>query len=65
MVSAAHRDEILDFFRSSTLLEKADLLDEAECPSFNDNKLIFFEVSVNAYFASVAADFIRHFSFKS
>ncbi|MGI8556574.1 MAG: zeta toxin family protein [Pyrinomonadaceae bacterium] len=51
--------EILDFFRSSTLLEKADLLDEAEYLKFTDNKLSFFEVSVNAYFASVAADFIR------
>jgi predicted ABC-type ATPase len=53
------RDEILDFFGSSTLLEKADLLDEAEGLRFNDNKLDFFEVSVNAYFASVSADFIR------
>lgn len=51
--------EILNFFRSSTLLEKADLLDDAEYLKFTDNKLSFFEVSVNAYFASVAADFIR------
>ncbi len=51
--------EILNFFRNSTLLEKADLLDEAENLRFTDNKLSFFEVSVNAYFASVAADFIR------
>ena len=52
--------EILNFFQKSTLLEKADLLDEALELSFNDNKLSFFNVSVNAYFASVAADFIRH-----
>ena len=51
--------EILDFFRSSTLLEKADLLDEAEYLKFTDDKLSFSDVSVNAYFASVAADFIR------
>lgn len=51
--------EVHKFFQTSTLLEKADLLDEVESLKFNDNKLDFFEVSVNAYFASVAADFIR------
>lgn len=53
------KTEILNFFESSTLLEKADLSDEAGFLKFNDNRLDFFEVSVNAYFASVAADFIR------
>ncbi len=53
------KTEILNFFQTSTLLEKADLLDEAERLKFNDDKLDFFEVGVNAYFASVAADFIR------
>ena len=52
-------DEILDFFKQSTLLEKADLLDEADCLRFDDDKLSFFEVSVDSYFASVCADFIR------
>ena len=51
--------EILTFFQQSTLLEKAGLLDEAAALRFNDDKLSFFAVSVNAYFASVAADFIR------
>ncbi len=51
--------EILEFFKSSTLLEKADLLDEAEYLRFTDNRLSFHDVSVNSYFASVAADFIR------
>jgi predicted ABC-type ATPase len=51
--------EILEFFQDSTLLEKVDLLDQAEFLKFNDGKLDFFEVNVNAYFASVAADFIR------
>jgi predicted ABC-type ATPase len=51
--------EILTFFQQSTLLEKADLLDEADALRFSDDKLSFFAVSVNAYFASVAADFIR------
>lgn len=41
------------------MLEKSDLLDEAERLKFNDDKLDFFEVGVNTYFASVAADFIR------
>lgn len=53
------REEILPFFLNSTLLQKAELDDEASCLHFTDGKLDFFEVSVNAYFASVAADFIR------
>ena len=53
------KKEILDFFHNSTLLAKADLLDQAAELSFNDDKLDFFAVDVNAYFASVAADFIR------
>ena len=52
--------EILDFFNASVLLARADLLDDAECLRFSDDKLSFFEVMVNSYFASVAADFIRH-----
>jgi predicted ABC-type ATPase len=52
--------EILAFFQHSTLLTKADLLDEVEYLSFNDDKLSFHNVIVNSYFASVAADFIRH-----
>lgn len=51
--------EILAFFNQSVLLTQADLLDEAACLRFNDDKLSFFGVSVNSYFASVAADFIR------
>lgn len=51
--------EVLNFFQNSTLLEKADLSDEAEYLRFNDNRLSFSDVIVNAYFASVAADFIR------
>jgi predicted ABC-type ATPase len=52
--------EILTFFQNSTLLARAELLDEAELLRFDDDKLSFYEVSVNSYFASVAADFIRH-----
>jgi predicted ABC-type ATPase len=53
------REEILSFFMNSTLLQKAGLDDEAACLRFTDGKLDFFEVIVNAYFASVAADFLR------
>lgn len=53
------REEILAFFADSTLIQKAGLEDEAACLRFTDGKLDFFEVIVNAYFASVAADFLR------
>ena len=36
------------------------MLDDAYSLSFNDDKLIFYNAEVNAYFASVAADFIRN-----
>ncbi len=52
--------EVLDFFIHSPLLKTADLLDDAYELRFNDDKLSFFNVGVNAYFASVAADFIRN-----
>lgn len=52
-------NEILAFFQNSTLLQKAELDDEAGYLRFTDGKLSFFEVIVNAYFASVAADFLR------
>jgi predicted ABC-type ATPase len=52
--------EILDFFNHSSLLKTADLLDEAQNLRFNDGKLSFFNVEVNSYFASTAAEFIRH-----
>lgn len=53
------REEILPFFVNSTLLQKAEMDEEASYLRFTDGKLSFHEVSVNAYFASVAADFLR------
>lgn len=53
------KQEILSFFKKSSLLERAECLEDAHSLRFNDDKLIFHEVGVNAYFASVAADFIR------
>ena len=55
----AGKQDILNFFNESPLLEKAGCLDKAQLLRFNDNKLSFHEVEGNAYFASVAADFIR------
>jgi len=55
----ATEEEVQTFFNQSTLLEKADLLDEASFLKFDGDKVSFFEVSVNAYFASVCADFLR------
>lgn len=52
-------EEILSFMQKSTLLAKANLQEETEYLKYNDYKLIFTEVAVNAYFASVCADFIR------
>jgi len=53
-------EEVLDFFINSSLLKAAGLLDDAHSLRFNDGKLSFFYSGVNAYFASVAADFIHH-----
>lgn len=51
--------EVLDFFKNSKLLASIDLLNNISNIYFNDTKLIFHNVAINAYFASVAADFIR------
>jgi len=55
----AKNDEILDFFINHPLIVKADLKDEVIFLKFNDNKLSFFEVQINSYYASICADFIR------
>lgn len=54
-----NKDEVLDFFANSTLLKSAGLLEEASYLKYSDDKLIFSNVKVNSYFASVCADFIR------
>lgn len=51
--------EVKKYFLNSSLLKSTDLLDDVIGLRFNDEKLIFHNVGVNAYFASVAADFIR------
>lgn len=55
----AEESEILHHFLHSSLLKKGNMLAEAKMLTFEDQKLYFFNVNVNSYFASVAADFIR------
>lgn len=54
-----NKDEVLDFFAHSTLLKSVNFLEEVSYLKYNDNKLIFSNIEVNSYFASVCADFIR------
>ena len=56
---STNEKEVLTFFKNSTLLALADLLDDVENLRFTDNKLVFLGVNINSYFASVASDFIR------
>ena len=53
------RDEVLSFFTESALIQKAGLGNEAARLQFTSQQLVFSHVEVNAYFASVAADFLR------
>ncbi|MBF0439629.1 MAG: hypothetical protein HQL93_10970 [Magnetococcales bacterium] len=52
-------EEVRAFFDCSGLLNKAKLLDQSAKLRFKNGKLNFSAVSINAYFASVTADFIR------
>ena len=54
-----NKDEVLAFFNNSTLLKSVDLLDDVAYLKYSDDKLIFSNLNVNSYFASVCADFIR------
>src|SRR5262249_16923771 len=53
-------EEVLHFFRHSSLLEQVGLKEVIHGLRFNDNKLIFHETEPNAYLASVIAAFIRN-----
>lgn len=53
-------NEVLSFFTNSSFLKSANLLDDAMKLTFDESKLIFANIEVNSYFASVASDFIRH-----
>lgn len=54
------RQELFDFFKNSELLNIAHMTEESQTLRFANNKLFFDDVQVNAYYASVASDFIRH-----
>lgn len=53
-------DEVLDFFRNSEFLAAKGLSDDASRLEFRDGRVFFSAVKMNSYFASVAADFLRH-----
>ena len=52
-------EEVLPFFRDSTFLISAGYVDAARRLGFANGWLGFKSVTVNSYFASVAADFLR------
>lgn len=52
--------EVLGFFLQSSFLAKEGLTEQCAALGFSDGKLSFASVPVNSYFASVAADYIRH-----
>jgi len=58
--TTATQEEIDTFFSHHPLIQKADLTEKAALLRVTDNRISFFEVMVNSYFASVCADFIRH-----
>jgi predicted ABC-type ATPase len=55
-----NEEEVISFFEKHPLLEKADLIDELYLLKFFDNKIDFFNIMINSYYASICADFIRH-----
>jgi predicted ABC-type ATPase len=52
-------DEVLAFFRTSSFLHSAGLSAAATRLGYSAGKLVFADVEVNAYLASVTADFLR------
>lgn len=60
-----NEEEVISFFESHPLLEKADSTNELSLLRFLDNKIDFSNMSINSYYASICADFIRHQLLKS
>lgn len=60
-----NEEEVISFFENHPLLEKADLTNELYFLRFLDNKIDFSNMSINSYYASICADFIRHQLLKS
>jgi predicted ABC-type ATPase len=61
----SNKDEVLSFFNTHPLLKKNEICEEVHLLKFSDNKIDFFNIIVNSYYASVCADFIRHQLLKS
>ena len=55
----ASEKEILDFFKNSILLKSVNLQDKILDLKYENNKIIFINIDINSYLASVCADFIR------
>ena len=53
------QSELREFLARSTLLSKANLLEQASNLPFREDKLFFDPGEINSYFASVIADFVR------
>jgi len=53
------QNEVLKFFTDSAFLKQVHLHGDALNIQFKDDKLIFHDIDVNAYFAAVIADYIR------
>lgn len=60
-----NEEEVISFFENHPLLEKADSTNELSLLRFLDNKIDFSNMSINSYYASICADFIRHQLLKS
>jgi len=60
-----NEEEVISFFENHPLLEKADLTYELYLLRFLDNKIDFSNMSINSYYASICADFIRSQLLKS
>jgi len=57
---ATNKESVESFFLNHPLLDKTDFYDTQSSIDFNDNKIIFSNILVNSYYASISADFIRH-----
>lgn len=55
----AEASSVLGFFGESSFLQAAGMAHDAARIGFEGGRLLFKDVEVNAYFASVVADFIR------
>ncbi|MBA1433559.1 MAG: zeta toxin family protein [Epsilonproteobacteria bacterium] len=54
------KKELILFFKEHPLLKNSNLDKEIAKLDFFENKIDFSHISVNSYYASVCADFIRH-----